>query len=198
VTFEARTGRFEAQLRPGASIARAQVIELIDAHARARGESYVIRWGEPPSGPTAEVTTHARPFSLTTLSGARYDLGTALGRRPIVLVFWASWCAPCIEEAAELVVLYERYASQVEIVSVSIDAAADHDALRDVVARLQIPYAVALDPEGTVLSQYATGASIPLTLVIDIEGTVVYRRGNYEPGDERALDAAIGGALTTR
>lgn len=90
-----------------------------------------------------------------------------------------------------MVALHRRYADAVAFVSVSIDDAQDHDKLRRVAAQLKLPYPVALDPTGKVLAKYASGASIPLTFVIDAQGSVAYRHGNYEPGDEAALQAAI-------
>ena len=45
-----------------------------------------------------------------------------------------------------------------------------------------------LDADGDVLAKYADGGSIPLTLVLDASGAVVYRNRNYRPGDELALE----------
>jgi len=191
VTFEPDSGRFEANLSPGASVSKDRVVALIMEHSKKRGENYQIRFGEPTEKLAGKVASRAEAFALPTLGGKRYDLGTMIGQRPIVLVFWASWCAPCLKEAPHLVELHGRYAEQVEFVSVSIDAAEDHDKLRSVASELKLAYPVALDPDGEVLAKYASGTGIPLTFVIDRDGKVAYQHGNYEPGDEKALADAI-------
>lgn len=77
--------------------------------------------------------------------------------------------------------------------SVSVDAVQDHDELGRVVTDLAIDYPVTLDPDGDVLAKYARGATIPLTLVIDRNGDIVYQHGNFRPGDEDGLAAEIAG-----
>ncbi len=135
-------------------------------------------------------------FKAPLLSGATFDMGAHLGKKPIVLTFWASWCAPCIKEAPHLARLYRRYGKQgVVFAAVSIDAASDHAKLRKVVAAQKLPYPVPLDPNGEVLAKYGRGASIPLTFVISRTGAVAYAHQNFKPGDEGALENAIKGAL---
>jgi thiol-disulfide isomerase/thioredoxin len=193
VTFDADAGRFEAKVVPGETVSKEHVVELIMGHGQSRGMAYEIRWGEPPKQAATKVATRAEPFELPTLGGGRYDLGAVLGRRPIVLVFWASWCEPCIDEAPHLVRLHDEHGERIELVSVSVDAMQDHDELGRVVTDLAINYPVALDPDGDVLAKYARGATIPLTFVIDRNGDIVYQHGNFRPGDEDGLAAAIAG-----
>lgn len=49
---------------------------------------------------------------------------------------------------------------------------------------------LALDSESEVLSRF-NGEAIPLTLLVDQTGTVVYRQTGYFPGDEAKLETAI-------
>jgi thiol-disulfide isomerase/thioredoxin len=41
--------------------------------------------------------------------------------KPLLLVFWATWCEPCVEEIPDLVALHATSSSQLEILSVSLD-----------------------------------------------------------------------------
>lgn len=189
MAFEPESGRFTAQLVPGASVSKQRVEALILAHGQARSEPYELLWQTDAraEGP-AQVT--AQPFTLPLLGGGELDFGQIAGQKPAVLVFWASWCAPCIAEAPHLVRLHGQYGERVEFVSVVVDDARTQERLSAVVKQLALTYPVALDPKGQVLQQFG-GVSVPLTLVFDASGALVVRRDNFEEGDEGELEAAL-------
>ena len=154
--------------------------------------TYAIRWHEASPKPGVRYATEGHAVDLPTLAGDRYNLGPVLSKKPVLLVFWASWCGPCIEEAPHIASLYRRYHERgVEVVSISIDEPDTQDALRALVKKLALPYPVLLDPEGKALAKYTSSGSIPLTFVIDADNRVVYRRGNFQDGDEEELDARV-------
>lgn len=174
-------------------LARETIERIVTSDGKQRGHEYRVRWTLAPVGRT-ELATVLRPFRARLLSGGEIDV--AEGPQPIVLVFWASWCKPCIEEAPHLVRLFARFGTRARFVSVSIDAGSAHEDLRRVVAEARITYPVALDPDGaTVLPTYARGIGIPLTFVIDRAGKVRYSHHNYQAGDERALEHALRGVV---
>ena len=116
-----------------------------------------------------------------------------------MVVFWTSWCKPCIDEAPHLERLYKQHGTEVEFISVSIDEASQLDDLRRVVMDLKISYPVALDPAGeSVLPNYAHGVGIPLTFVVRVDGTIWFTQRNYQPGDEQKLARAIEGLSSVR
>ncbi len=60
-------------------------------------------------------------FKFTTLKGNESNLSSLKGK--VVLInFWASWCAPCIEEIPSMIKLAEKYGDQIEIIAISADA----------------------------------------------------------------------------
>ena len=178
-------------VKQGRTVTRASIAERVMAHGQARGEPYVIRWEAAQQVEPAPTLEQGLPFVLPGLDGATVDFSAILGQRPAVLVFWASWCGPCLLEAPHLQQLHTELGDRVAIVSVAIDEPATQRKLAATTTRLGLTYPVALDPEGTVLRQYAPGGTIPLTLVLDDKGAVQYRRGNFEAGDEAALIAAV-------
>lgn len=177
-------------LQPGRSFSREAIVKAVLAHGQERGENYRIRWDVAKLG-EARVVSDAVPFRAPLLAGGEIEFRPRQGR-PAVVVFWASWCKPCIDEAPHLERLYKQRGTEVEFISVSIDEASQIDDLRRVVESLKISYPVALDPGGeSVLPKYAHGVGIPLTFVVGTDGTIRYTQRNYQPGDEQTLARAI-------
>lgn len=55
-----------------------------------------------------------------TIDGRDYDLSKSSAKL-VIVNFWASWCAPCVEEIPSLVQLARHFKDQVEIVAISAD-----------------------------------------------------------------------------
>ena len=104
-------------------------------------------------------------------------LSDYVGKGKVVLIdFWASWCGPCRREMPNLVEAYKQYKDKnFEIVGVSLDR--DLEAWKKGIADLNITWPQMSDLkywdcEGAKL--YAV-SSIPHTLLVDAEGTIVAR-----------------------
>lgn len=135
----------------------------------------------------------APTFRVPLLAGGELDTASIIGKRPAVLVFWASWCEPCTREAPLLVRAYERYAPGVAFVAVNIDADRDLPALRELVARLKLPYPIGLDPAGSALALYTD--HVPLVIVIDAGGHV---RRSFRSLTADQLERALAEVARTR
>lgn len=66
----------------------------------------------------------ALPFSSVDLNNEAFSLGDFKGRM-VILSFWATWCAPCVEEFPSLLKLIRGMDSQVVLVAISYDADKD-------------------------------------------------------------------------
>ncbi len=118
----------------------------------------------------AQVETEPAPdFSLVLLDGARVSLSDLRGR--VVLVdFWASWCAPCRQEAPVLEQTYLEYAgADVEFVGVNIWDLPDNAATY--VAQFGISYPNGVDGEGKIAIDYGV-QGIPEKFFIDRKGLI--------------------------
>jgi cytochrome c biogenesis protein CcmG, thiol:disulfide interchange protein DsbE len=108
--------------------------------------------------------------------------------RPLVVNFWASWCAPCVAEMPDLQQFHEQLGSQVALLGVNVtDAPRNAQAF---VEQLGITYDLARDPDGA-LYRDVRGFGMPTTLFVDASGTVVHRRTGMLDADQlRGLAAA--------
>jgi cytochrome c biogenesis protein CcmG, thiol:disulfide interchange protein DsbE len=115
--------------------------------------------------------TPAPDFSLERLDGGRMALSELRGR-PVLLNFWATWCAPCRAELPALMSAYETHrAAGLEVVAVNL---ADQERGKDVrrfAAELGLPFPVVLDQKGKVRKRYRLVA-LPTTVFVDTAGIV--------------------------
>jgi len=85
----------------------------------------------------------------------------------VVLNFWATWCAPCIEEMPSLNRFEERYAGKgVRVVAISVDE--DPDAYREFLAKNEIKFLTLRDPARRISLEYGT-FKLPESYVINRE-----------------------------
>ncbi len=112
----------------------------------------------------------------------------------LVVNFWATWCAPCIEEMPDLQSVQAEYAERgVTIVGIAIDNASAVKRFRDE-QNIALPLLVA-GGAGTELVRQLGNASgaLPYTVLVDRSGGVVQSKlGRLQASQLRAwLDAAL-------
>ena len=116
-------------------------------------------------------------FTMNDPEGKEVKLSDYVGKGKVVLVdFWASWCGPCRREMPNIVEAYKQYkGKKFEIVGVSLDK--DAESWKAAIQKLGITWPQMSDLkywdcEGSRI--YAV-SSIPHTMIIDGEGTIVAR-----------------------
>lgn len=110
----------------------------------------------------------AGDFSLESLTGETVWLGDQLGK-PVIINFWATWCAPCELEMPLFQEYYEKYAPDLQILAVNFSEPVED--IQPFVDRLGMTFPVLLDPDGKVSKLYRVRA-LPVTYFIDRQGSV--------------------------
>jgi cytochrome c biogenesis protein CcmG/thiol:disulfide interchange protein DsbE len=131
-----------------------------------------LAWGLlHPANPGSTLLGRAAPeIAVQRLDGGVARLSDLRGR-PVVLNFWASWCAPCQAESEALRQAAEARGSRVAFLGVDIkDAPAAARAYQE---RNRLPYAVG-PPAGAIPSAYGP-VQPPMTYFIDRDGVAVAR-----------------------
>jgi len=128
----------------------------------------------------------APDFALKSSNGENMRLSEYRG--DVVMVnFWATWCGPCRQEMPLLDELYTRYERVgFSLLGVNIDD--NSSKAMNMVAELGVSFPVLFDSRKEVSKLYEVDA-MPVTLLIDREGTVRYVHQGYKPGyEEKYLD----------
>lgn len=142
----------------------------------------------PVATPGREVGKALGELELPLLDGGSLRTESLRGR-PLILNFWASWCAPCKKELPMLAKLYEAHkASGLELVAVSVDT--DEAALRAWLAAHALPFPIARDPGGRLLDSF-TRRGVPTTLWIKRDGSIRLRTVGVPPGKEKRLEELV-------
>ncbi len=101
-----------------------------------------------------------------------------------VYVFWATWCAPCIQELDAINDVYADWKESLnmEIIAVSIDDARTGKRVKPLVNGRSWDYTVILDTNQD-LKRSLSIANPPYTVVVK-NGTIVFEQAGHAPGSE--------------
>jgi cytochrome c biogenesis protein CcmG, thiol:disulfide interchange protein DsbE len=167
-----------------ASICGAALLGLllygVTHQAASRSLDEAIALGHPRAAPEARV-------SLPALSGGHGATLASYAGKVVLLNFWASWCAPCEQEAP----LLEQAQRSLERHGATVIGVTYKDVTSDslgFVHRYHLTYPTLRDATGSFAQAYGTD-QLPESFVIDRSGKVVsISRGEV---DEQFLQKAI-------
>ncbi|MDE3103697.1 MAG: TlpA family protein disulfide reductase [Acidobacteriota bacterium] len=124
----------------------------------------------------------APAFSLVTLEGKRVTLAEYKGR-PLLINFWATWCAPCKLEMPWFEEFRTQYAPQgFEILGIAEDDAGK-DEIAKVARQAGVTYPVLLT-DGKVAPAYGGVDVLPMSFYIDRNGVIVEQTAGLGGKDE--------------
>lgn len=118
---------------------------------------------------------HTAPnFTLAKLDGSgQVALKDLLGKQPIILNAWASWCGPCQQETPDLESAEKQYGSQIQFVGVNMTSQeiGTSDA-KDFVQKYHVSYPILTDPKASFFNAYGI-IGLPTTFIISPAGQVI-------------------------
>jgi thiol-disulfide isomerase/thioredoxin len=137
-----------------------------------------------------EVGKRAPAAVVRTLDGKPVDIGSYVGRTPILLEFWATWCPQCHKLEPALLAAEKKYGSRMKFIGVAVSVNQTPARVKAYSAKHKLKHLIVFDSEGTAADAYDAPAT-SYVVVVDRTGKVVYTG----VGGDQNLEAAIRKAL---
>ena len=137
------------------------------------------------SSPQVKVGEKAPPISLFKLESNKYFRSKEyLGKKNLVVSFFATWCVPCAKEIPELIKLSDEFVDDFQFMLVDVNE--KKNIVKKHVDEKNITLQVVLDKYGKVFKSFG-GETLPLLVVINKKGNITYYHTGYVKGDEKKL-----------
>jgi len=132
-----------------------------------------------------KVGAKAPGAAVQTLDGRSVDLGEYIGKTPMLIEFWATWCENCHELEPSLKAAVTKYGDKVKFVGVAVSVNQSPERVKKYVAEHGLTPEILYDRTGAATNNYQVPAT-SYVVVLDKAGKVVYTGLG---GDQKLEDA---------
>lgn len=156
--------------------AGAAAVLLLSVAPALRGQSAPPGVGDP-----------APVVAIPDLSGTRIDLGQYLGKKPVFLEFWATWCPLCRAMMPRVRAAHARFGKDVAFVGINVAVNQTRDRVRRWVEKEHPPFQVLYDDDGVSQRAYdPPGTSY--VVIVNRNGRIAYTGVGADQKFEAALE----------
>ena len=133
-----------------------------------------------------EVGARAPAVTVQSLDGKQIDLGQYIGKTPMLIEFWATWCPNCRELMPTLLEAEKKFGKKVKFVALAVAINQSPEKVRRFLAAHPLPHDTFYDVDGKAAGAFDAPAT-SYVVVLDKTGRVVYTG----LGGKQNLEAAI-------
>ncbi len=136
------------------------------------------------------VGTRAPSAIVSTLDGKPVDMGAYVGKVPLVIEFWATWCPSCKQLEPAFLSLEKKYGTRAKFIGVAVSVSQSPARVKAYAAKYKYRHDTFFDTNGKAAEAYDVPAT-SYVVVVDSKGTVVYTglggKQDLEPAILKAL-----------
>lgn len=130
--------------------------------------------------------------AVETLDGKPFDLGEYVGKTPVLIEFWATWCPNCKQLEPAITAASKKYAGRIKLVAVAVSVNQSPTRVKAHVEKHGMPMEVYYDRKGNAADAFDAAATSYI-VVIDKSGNVVYTGLGGTQNIDAAIQKGIGG-----
>lgn len=113
-------------------------------------------------------------FTVRGLDGKRFDISEYKEKKPVYLIFWATWCPICKKELPKFKEMYKKYGRTIEFMAINPGINDSIKKMKIYIKKYKVPYPTAFDITHKITKMFRIFGT-PTQVIIDINGTIRYR-----------------------
>ena len=134
-------------------------------------------------------------LSVKLLDGKQVRLSALLEEGPLLVSFWATWCAPCKKEMIFLEEFHQKYSeNSFRVLAISTDSPKSMSKVKSYIRAKKHTFLVGIDPNQDIAKKM-NALLMPTTLILNKEQKVSWFHQGFIPGDEKEIEAQIRAVL---
>jgi len=130
------------------------------------------------------------PVTIQDLDGRPVDLSAMIGKKPLLIEFWATWCPLCAALMPRLDSAYTRHKNSVDFVAVAVAVNESPASVKRHLVKQPMPFPFLWDANGGAVRAFQAPSTSYIVL-LDAKGKVVYTGVGAEQDIEAALRKVI-------
>ncbi len=139
-----------------------------------------------PVGETPPAVT------LENLNGDSVALSQWIGKKPVIVEFWATWCPICAELLPRMEAAQQKFGDRAAFLVVAVAVNQTKNTVRRHLEREPMPFTFLWDGNGAAVRAFQA-PSTSYIAVMDAKGRVVYTGVGEDQDIEAAIERAVGG-----
>ena len=134
-------------------------------------------------------------LSVKLLDGKQVRLSVLLEEGPLLVSFWATWCAPCKKEMIFLEEFHQKYnENSFRVLAISTDSPKSMSKVKSYIRAKKYTFLVGIDPNQDIAKKM-NALLMPTTLILNKDRKVSWYHQGFIPGDEKEIEAQIRAVL---
>ena len=134
-------------------------------------------------------------LSVKLLDGKQVRLSVLLEEGPLLVSFWATWCAPCKKEMIFLEKFHQKYnENSFRVLAISTDSPKSMSKVKSYIRAKKYTFLVGIDPNQEIAKKM-NALLMPTTLILNKDRKVSWYHQGFIPGDEKEIEAQIRAVL---